>query len=130
MSRTAALLRWYANCLNLTTVGGLTLAMAARLRLRVGPRGVILASGYRWALPDAAAFTVGNVVISRSPIDPRTHPRLLRHEERHCTQYALCLGLPFLPLYALATGWSLLRSGDRARANLFEKLAGLEDGGY
>lgn len=132
MTRSSTLLRWYANCLNLTTAAGLGLAVAARLRPQVGPRGVILVPGYRWGLPDASAFTVGNVVFTRDPVERlrRVSPRLLLHEERHCTQYALCLGLPFLALYSAATGWSLLRTGDRARGNPFERWAGLEDGGY
>lgn len=132
MTGTSTLLRWYANCLNLTTPAGLCLVAAAGLRPQVGPRGVILAPGYRWGLPDASAFTVGNVVFTREPVERlrRTSPGLLRHEERHCTQYALCLGLPFLALYAAATGWSMIRTGDRARGNVFEKWAGLADGGY
>jgi hypothetical protein len=35
-----------------------------------------------------------------------------------------------LPLYAVAAGWSWLRSGDAASRNPFERLAGLADGGY
>jgi hypothetical protein len=35
-----------------------------------------------------------------------------------------------IPLYLLASGWSLLRGGDPGVHNVFERLAGLEDGGY
>ena len=56
-------------------------------------------------------------------------PALLRHEERHSSQYA-CLGVPFLPLYFVAAGWSLLRTGNPGSANLFERHAGLQAGGY
>jgi len=38
--------------------------------------------------------------------------------------------LPFLPLYAIAAGWSWLRTGDLASANFFERKAGLQRGGY
>ena len=55
---------------------------------------------------------------------------MLLHEERHSWQYAACLGLPMLPLYGLAAGWSYLRGGDPGVHNAFERLAGLEDGGY
>ena len=47
--------------------------------------------------------------------------QLLDHEARHSRQYALFLGLPYLPLYTLAMGWSVLRTGDRASANVFER---------
>ena len=39
-------------------------------------------------------------------------------------------GLPFLPLYFIAAGWSQLRTGNPGSANIFERLAGLEAGGY
>jgi hypothetical protein len=35
-----------------------------------------------------------------------------------------------LPLYGVAAAWSWLRSRDYATSNVFERLAGLEDGGY
>lgn len=54
---------------------------------------------------------------------------MLSHEEEHSWQYAYCLGLPFLPLYAIATGWSWLRTGDRASTNALEVQAGLSSGG-
>ena len=91
----------------------------------------MLATGWRWAQPRAAAFTVGNVVIT--PYDVAwllDRPALLAHEERHTWQYVACLGLPMLPLYGLAAGYSYLRSGDLASRNPFERAAGLVDGGY
>jgi hypothetical protein len=55
---------------------------------------------------------------------------LLDHEERHVTQYAWCGG-PVMPvLYLGAAGWSWLRTGDFASRNIFERRAGLADGGY
>jgi len=59
-----------------------------------------------------------------------SRPALLGHEERHCTQYAWCLGLPFIPLYLAAAGWSVLRTGNTGTANIFEMHAGLAAGGY
>ena len=123
-------LRATLNVLNLSTPLGLLVSLAGRARLRRGPRGLVLASDFCLTrLPPA--FTVGNVVISPRPaayLDER--PRLLAHEERHTWQYLACLGLPFLPLYAVASGWSWVRGGDPAVHNVFERLAGLADGGY
>ncbi|MDN5755566.1 MAG: hypothetical protein ACTHWW_05475 [Arthrobacter sp.] len=125
--------RWRsaANWLNLATPCGLLLARATGCRVRSGPRGLYLALGYRLDLPDAAAFTVGNVVLWREGLDePERCPGLIVHEERHASQYAWCLGLPFLPLYAVAAGYSWLRTGDPASRNVFERQAGLAAGGY
>ncbi|WP_445154724.1 hypothetical protein ACTWLI_00135 [Arthrobacter sp. Hor0625] len=124
-------LRQLANVVNATTPLGLLLAACARTRIRRGPRGLILATGYRWRLPFAAAFTVGNVVLYRSaPEQVLANPVLLGHEERHSSQYAWCLGLPFLPLYLLAAAWSFWRTGNPGTANVFERHAGLLAGGY
>jgi hypothetical protein len=74
---------------------------------------------------------VGNVIIYRTGPDAAfANPVLLQHEERHSTQYAWCLGAPFLVFYFLAAVWSVLRTGDPASGNLFERRAGLEAGGY
>lgn len=161
---TGARLRQLANLLNGSTLLGLLLAAAARCNMASGPRGLILAAGYRWRLPFAAAFTVGNVVLFRAGADrvfgagssppsspssssPSTpsplssspaacfpdedgFPGLLGHEERHSTQYALCCGIPFLPLYFAAAGWSVWRAGNPGTANPFERHAGLAAGGY
>jgi hypothetical protein len=124
-------LRQIANVLNATTLLGLLLAWCARTEIRTGPRGLLVATGYRWPLPVAQAFTVGNVVVFRAEESAAlADPVLLGHEERHSSQYAACLGLPFLPLYFLAAGWSLVRTGNPGSANIFERLAGLEAGGY
>lgn len=124
-------LRQLANVLNATTPLGLLLAGCARAPVRRGPRGLLLATGYRWRLPMAGAFTVGNVVLFRAgPWESLANPELLGHEERHSTQYACCLGLPFLPLYFLAAAWSLLRTGNPGSGNVFERHAGLLAGGY
>lgn len=119
------------NALNLSTAVGVAVAVAGRARLVRGPRGLLLATGYRLGLPKAPAFTVGNVVLTRHDEEwLAERPRLLRHEERHTWQYTACLGLPMLPMYGLAAGWSWLRGGDAGTHNVFERAAGLADGGY
>lgn len=129
-------MRWWRaravlNLLNASTPAGLALAVTTRCRLRRLPRGMVLASGYPFGFPRAAAFTVGDVVLTRSSAERiLARPALLAHEERHSWQYAACLGLPFLPLYLLGAGWSWLTSGHVAVRNPFEQLAGLADGGY
>ncbi len=124
-------LKRVVNVVNLSTPFGLLVAAVGRARLRPGPRGLVLASDYRLPLPSAPAFTVGNVVVSPRPADYLdSRPALLRHEERHSWQYVACLGLPMLPLYAVAAAWSCLRGGDAGVHNPFERWAGLADGGY
>jgi hypothetical protein len=74
---------------------------------------------------------VGNVVLLRlDDTALAARPTLLRHEARHASQYAWCLGLPMLVLYVLAAGWSWLRCRDFSSYNVFEVRAGLADGGY
>lgn len=121
-----------ANLVTLSTPFGLAVAAIGRARRRPGPRGLVLAEHYRLPFPIATAFTVGNVLITGSDWDTLRagNPDLLLHEERHSWQWMACLGLPFLPLYVAAMGWSVLRTGDRASANPFEVDAGLERGGY
>lgn len=119
------------NTLNLSTALGLALAAGARTALRRGPSGLFIAERYGLRLPAAAAFTVGNVVFTRaSACDLVSRRELLAHEARHATQYAACLGLPFLVLYAVSALFSWALRGEPASLNLFERLAGLEDGGY
>ena len=124
--------RRLANLLNLSTPFGLLVACAGGARRRPGPYGLVLAEGYRFRFPVASAFTVGDVVVTAHTFPGLLPalPDLLEHEARHSRQYALFLGLPYLPLYALAMGWSVLRTGDRASANVFERGAGLAAGGY
>ena len=124
-------LRVVANLANLSTPLGLLIALLGGCRLSRLPRGLVLASGYRYAVPAAAAFTVGNVVLTRYDADRiLARPTLLEHEERHSWQYAALLGLPMLPLYLLAAGWSWLVTGSIAAHNPFERWAGLASGGY
>ncbi|MBP3044160.1 hypothetical protein KKR91_06015 [Arthrobacter jiangjiafuii] len=140
------LARRILNTVNLTTPAGLVLARAGRCRLSPGPDGLLLAEGWSWVLPKAAAFTVGNVILYRSRVAASFRPGpaeqggshgsgasrqspLLRHEARHSSQYA-ALGFLFYPLYFAAAGVSVLRKGDPASGNVFEQWAGLHDGGY
>ena len=126
--------QWFkqvVNVVNLTTPAGLLVAGAGRAKLSRGPRGLFLATGYRLGFPIAGAFTIGNVVLTkhdRGYFD--RNPQLVLHEERHSWQYLILIGAPFLPLYGIAAGWSWLRTGDFASRNMFERLAGLVDGGY
>ena len=129
-------IRSIANLANLSTPAGLLLGhLAARPARRAG-RGLWLAHGYRLRVPPAPAFTLGNVVLLRRPLPQGADPvgsvgrRLLDHEERHATQYALAGGLLMPVLYVLAAGWSWIRTGDFASRNVFERRAGLADGGY
>jgi hypothetical protein len=124
--------RRLANLLNLSTPLGLLVARAGGARCRPGPYGLLLAEGYRFSFPVAGAFTVGDVVITARTFEAfrASCPDLLAHEERHSRQYALALGLPYLALYTVAMGWSVLRTGDRASRNVFERHAGLLAGGY
>lgn len=120
-----------ANVVNGSTALGLLVAAAGGARFRKGPRGLVLATDYAYRFPAASAFTVGNVVVTRHEPGPwEQRPPLLVHEERHSWQYATTLGLPMLPLYAVAAAWSWLRGGDWSTYNCFETRAGLEDGGY
>ena len=125
-------LRRLGNWLNLSTPLGLAAARTGKGAVRPGPRGLLLAEGYRLRFPIASAFTVGDVLITSGRWSALLveRPALLDHEERHSWQWFACLGLPFLPIYGAAMAWSVLRTGDRAAANVFERRAGLEQGGY
>jgi hypothetical protein len=89
-------------------------------------------SGYRFRFPVAGAFTVGSVIITKHDAGwLEARPLLLRHEDRHCTQYAILVGpVVMWPLYGLAVVISYLLAGDHSSYNPFERLAGLDDGGY
>ncbi|WP_433497937.1 hypothetical protein ACQP1K_23940 [Sphaerimonospora sp. CA-214678] len=122
-------IRQVVNYANLSTPLGLLIALIGGARLRRGERGLVYAYGYRVPFPVAGAFTVGNVITTRHA-EGYLAGRLLDHESRHATQYAACVGPPMLVLYALASAFSLAVCGHPASWNVFERLAGLEDGGY
>lgn len=120
------------NVVNLSTPLGLILALVGRGRIR-RIAGLLVADGVRLPLSHASAMTVGSVVlVPRVQLEDALEriPGLLQHEDAHAWQWAACLGLPFIPLYFAAAGWSHLRCGDRASANVFERQAGLQLGGY
>jgi hypothetical protein len=119
-------LRRLVNAVNLSTLAGLLLAKSEGARLEKGPDGLVLARGATGSFPRGRAYTVGNVVIIRTG-EPTAE--LLTHEARHATQWAWCV-LFFLPLYLLAVAWSYAVCGDHWSRNVFERRAGLADGGY
>lgn len=126
---------WVRRCgnrLNLSTPLGMGVARLGRATVRRGPRGLLLAEGYRLPFPAAGAFTVGDVLVTAGRWEDwrRRRPELLRHEEQHAWQWFWCGGLPFLPAYGACLAWSVLRTGDRAAGNAFERRAGLALGGY
>ena len=59
-------------------------------------------------------------------------PQSLADQARgaHSWQYLYCLGLPSTSAYVIFMGWSVIRTGDRAARNFFERQAGLSIGGY
>lgn len=130
-------LRALVNVLNLSTPAGWALArLAAQPPRRIRAR-LWLAHGYRWPVPRVAAFTVGDMILLSGPspppgVDPMgaVDRRLLDHEQRHASQYAWCGGVLMLGCYAGAALWSWVRTGDVASRNIFERRAGLLDGGY
>lgn len=120
------------NVANLSTPLGLVAAVGLRAQLRRVDGLIVAENAALTGLP-AMAITIGSVVlIPRRTLDEARQviPGLLEHEDQHAHQWAYCLGLPFIPLYFLATAWSWLRSGDRSSANHFEVQAGLALGGY
>ena len=121
--------RLAVNLLNGSTLAGLAVARAGRARLAPAPDGLLAGTGYRLPVPPAPAFTLGNVIITRRD-ELDSSSALFRHEARHATQYAWCGGLLMLPLYFAAAGVSWLLSGDFGAWNVFERDAGLADGGY
>ncbi|HEX8510161.1 MAG TPA: hypothetical protein VF635_11805 [Propionibacteriaceae bacterium] len=125
-------LRSVGNLVNLSTPTGLLVAALGRASVERRPRGLFLAEHYRLPFPVAGAFTVGNVIITRGRWEDieRRYPRLLDHEEAHTWQYLYCFGLPYYLAYSACMAWSLLRTGDRASANFFERQADLGHGGY
>ena len=122
-------MRLAVNLANGSTLAGAGIALAGRARLARAEDGLLTGTGYRLPVPAVSAFTVGSVIVTRrESLSPDTV--LFRHEARHTTQYAWCGGLLMLPLYFAAAGVSWVLSGDVGAWNVFERLAGLADGGY
>jgi hypothetical protein len=121
--------RLAVNLVNGSTLAGLAVSLAGRARVTRFPEGLLVAAGYRLPVPSAPAFTLGNVIITRRAA-LEYDSALFRHEARHTTQYGWCGGLLMLPLYFAAAGTSWVLSGDFGAWNVFERGAGLADGGY
>ena len=123
--------RQMVNLVNGSTLAGVLVAAAGRARLTQGRDGLLIGVHYRLPVPVAPAFCIGNVILARPERAAlRRMDALLTHEARHATQYAWCGGLPMIPLYFLAAGVSWGLTGDFGSRNVFERLAGLADGGY
>jgi hypothetical protein len=124
--------RFGGNFVNLSTPVGLVVAKIGRAKIKRGPRGLFFGEHYRLNFPIAGAFTIGNVITTTTTWDQmlRRYPFLIKHEEAHTWQYFYCLGLPYYIPYVICMGWSVLRTGDRAARNFFERQAGLATGGY
>jgi len=123
--------RMVVNWITLSTPFGLLIALFGRAKRRRVRDGLWIAESCRLMLPDAGAFTVGNVIITGGHFaDLEAHyPEILDHEAAHASQWSL-LGPLFLPLYVVWVGWSWLRTRNRATRNYLERWAGLKRGGY
>jgi hypothetical protein len=129
--RGAYRVRLAVNLVNGSTLAGILVAAAGRARLVRAADGLVVAVGYRLPVPPAPAFCLGNVIVTRLDAEGARGARvLLGHEARHATQFACCGGVAMLPLYFLAAGWSWLLTGDFGSRNVFERRAGLAEGGY
>ncbi len=121
-------LRAWINLANGSTLAGLGVATLGGARVARSADRLFVGTGYRLPVPPAPAFCLGNVIVTRHDgLDPASV--LFRHEARHATQYACC-GLVMVPLYLAAAAVSWLLTGDTGCHNVFERRAGLADGGY
>lgn len=124
-------LREVLNWVNLSTPLGFLLALIGGAKVSRGSRGTYRAPGYRYRFPIGGAFAVGNVILTRQDLQwLADRPVMMRHEDRHCTQYAWCLGVVMLPLDGIAMAFSWAVAGDFSSYNPFERTADLKDGGY
>ena len=122
-------LRAWINLANGSTLAGLGLAALGGARVTRGADRLLVGTGYRLPVPPAPAFCLGNVILTRlQGLDPSS--ALFRHEARHATQYACCGGVVMVPLYLAAAAMSWTLTGDTGCRNVFERRAGLADGGY
>jgi hypothetical protein len=119
--------RQLVNLANGSTLAGLGVAALGGARVARRADGLFLGTRYRLPVPPAPAFCLGNVIVTR--LDGLT-PALFRHEARHATQYAWCGGVVMVPLYLAAAAVSWTLTGDFGARNVFERQAGLADGGY
>jgi hypothetical protein len=122
-------LRAWINLANGSTLAGLGVAALGGARLTRTADRLYLGTGYRLPVPPAPAFCLGNVIVTRRDELAPQSP-LFRHEARHATQYACCGGVVMVPLYLVAAAVSWVLTGDTGCRNVFERRAGLADGGY
>ena len=121
--------RQVVNLANGSTLAGLGVAALGGARVARGADRLFVGTGYRLPVPPAPAFCLGNVIITRlQGLDSSS--ALFRHEARHATQYACCGGVVMVPLYLVAAAASWALTGDTGSRNVFERRAGLADGGY
>jgi hypothetical protein len=121
--------RAWINLANGSTLAGLAVAALGGARVARGTDRLFVGTGYRLPVPPAPAFCLGNVIVTRLPgLDPSS--ALFQHEARHATQYACCGGVVMVPLYLVAASVSWALTGDTGSRNVFERRAGLADGGY
>jgi hypothetical protein len=121
--------RRVVNLVNGSTLAGLGVARLGGAAVARSADGLYLGTGYRLPVPPAPAFCLGNVILTRGDaMDPGSP--LFRHEARHATQFAWCGGVAMVPLYLAAAGVSWALTGDFGSRNVFERRAGLADGGY
>lgn len=129
--RAAYRVRLVVNLVNGSTLAGVLVAAAGRARLARGSDGLLIGERYRLPLPPAPAFCLGNVILTRQDRGAFARAEaMLAHEACHATQFAWCGGLVMLPLYFAAAGVSWVLTGDFSSRNVFERRAGLADGGY
>src|SRR5215470_64165 len=122
-------LRAWINLANGSTLAGLGVAALGGARVARSADRLFVGTGYRLPVPPAPAFCLGNVIVTRlDELDPASG--LFRHEARHATQYACCGGAVMVPLYLLAAVASWALTGDFGARNVFERRAGLAEGGY
>ncbi len=122
-------LRAWVNLANGSTLAGLGVAAFGGARVARSADRLLVGTGYRLPVPPAPAFCLGNVIVTRlNGLDPSSP--LFRHEARHATQYACCGGVVMVPLYLAAAAVSWALTGDTGCRNVFERQAGLTDGGY
>jgi len=119
------------NWVTLSTPFGLLIALLGRAHVYGQRDGLFVAENCRLMLPDAGAFTVGNVIITGGTMARLQgyFPEIIDHEAAHSSQWSF-LGPLFLPLYVLLMAWSMLRTRNRATRNYLERWAGLKRGGY
>jgi hypothetical protein len=117
------------NLANGSTLAGLGVAALGGARVARSRDRPFVGTGYRLPVPPVPAFCLGNVIVTRlDGLDPSS--ALFRHEARHATQFACCGGVVMVPLYLAAAAVSWALTGDTGSRNMFERRAGLTDGGY